>query len=252
MKISICGKGGCGKSTLTTLLANSYAKDEKRVLVIDGDESNFGLAQLLGKEQPKEYIDEMGGKMNMMPALANAPMSIPNFFEKPWTMDTLPEGASPAPGEAKVMSIGKIHTDNEGCACIFNAVLMQLIDNLHLNKNDVTLIDMEAGIEHFGRGTDNAVDAVIMVIDPTAESIKLTNKVNEITQHMEKPLRYVLNKVEPGDANIIREQLDKPEFIIAEISSNKDIRKAGFDGSQLTLQLDETTLIKNELAKIQN
>lgn len=129
---------------------------------------------------------------------------------------------------------------------------MQLIDNLHLNKNDVTLIDMEAGIEHFGRGTDNAVDAVIMVIDPTAESIKLTNKVNEITQHMEKPLRYVLNKVEPGDANIIREQLDKPEFIIAEISSNKDIRKAGFDGSQLTLQLDETTLIKNELAKIQN
>ena len=252
MKISICGKGGCGKSTLTTLLANSYAKDEKRVLVIDGDESNFGLAQLLGKEQPKEYIDEMGGKMNMMPALANAPMSIPNFFEKPWTMDTLPEGASPAPGEAKVMSIGKIHTDNEGCACIFNAVLMQLIDNKHLDKNDVTLIHMEAGIEHFGRGTDNAVDAVIMVIDPTAESIKLTNKVNEITQHMGKPLRYVLNKVEPGDANIIREQLDKPEFIIAEISSNKDIRKAGFDGSQLTLQLDETTLIKNELAKIQN
>ena len=157
---------GCSRRSLTSRGSPAYAKDGKRVSVIDGDESNFGLAQMLGKEQPKEYIDEMGGKMNMMPVLAEAPAHIPNFFKSLWSMDTLLEDTSPAPGEVKVMTVGKIHTDNEGCACIFTAIFMQIIENLRLTENDVTIIDMEVGIEHFGRGTDNAVDAVLIGYRP--------------------------------------------------------------------------------------
>ena len=99
MKIVVCGKGGAGKSTVTTLLAKSYADDGKRVLVIDGDESNFGLAQMLGKEQPKEYIESMGGKMKMMPILANAPFDIPKLFANPWTI--CPRVLLPSQGRSK-------------------------------------------------------------------------------------------------------------------------------------------------------
>lgn len=244
MKISVCGKGGCGKSTVTTLLANAFAKDGKRVLVIDGDESNFGLAQMLGKEQPKEYIDKMGGKQKMMPALANAPFDIPRFFEKPWTMDSLPGGLSLSSGEVKVMSIGKIHSDNEGCACIFNAVMAQLIDNLQLGEDDVVLVDTEAGIEHFGRGTDNSVDLLLMVVDPTAESMKLADKVHEIAKHMGKPLLYALNKVEKGDADLIRSRIANPSRIAAEVPANKEVRNAGFEGTPLTVEIDAVDDLK--------
>lgn len=249
MKISVCGKGGCGKSTVTTLLANAFAEDGKRVLVIDGDESNFGLANMLGKEQPKEYIDEMGGKQKMMPALANAPFDIPRFFEKPWSMDALPGGPGLSSGEVKVMSVGKIHSDNEGCACIFNAVMAQLVDNLQLGEDDVVLVDTEAGIEHFGRGTDNSVDLLLMVIDPTAESMKLADKVREIAEHMGKPLLYVLNKVEEGDADLIRERVADPSRIAAEIPASREIRKAGFEGTPLTAKPEAIDALKATMAE---
>ena len=247
MKIVVCGKGGAGKSTVTTLLAKSYADDGKRVLVIDGDESNFGLAQMLGKEQPKEYIESMGGKMKMMPILANAPFDIPKLFANPWTMDDLPEGSSPEPGQIKIMNIGKIHNENEGCACVFNTVLAQLIENLQLNANDVVLIDMEAGIEHFGRGTDNSADVIVMVIDPTAESIKLAGKVHQITDSMGKPVFYALNKVEDDDRDFIESAIDDASLIAVEIPYSRDLRKSGLEGSELS---DDDIEVDALIAKI--
>lgn len=248
MKVIICGKGGSGKSTMTTLLAKSYAKQGKRVLVIDGDESNFGLAQMLGKQQPSEYIDSMGGKMKMMPILANAPFDIPKIFEKPWTMDDLPEGSSPEPGQIKVMNIGKIHSDNEGCACIFNTVLAQLLDNLELTANDVVLVDMEAGIEHFGRGIDNSADAIVMVIDPTAESIKLAGKVHQITDHMGKPVLYALNKVEDGDRDFIENAIDDASLIAVEIPYSRETRRSGLEGHELAGDGSEVDSLVDSLA----
>ena len=239
MKITVCGKGGSGKSTVSTLLAREYASQGKRVLVIDGDESNFGLAQMLGKSQPKEYIDDMGGKMANMPALANAPFNIPPFFSERWTMGSLPDGGAPEPGEVKLMNIGKIHTANEGCACIFNAVLAQLVDNLDLAENDVAIMDMEAGIEHFGRGTDNATDVIVMIVDPTAESVKLAAKVHEIGIQLGKPVYYVLNKLEEGDAEVVRSGLDDPSLVAAEIRADRDIRRAGLEGSVLESDIEE-------------
>jgi CO dehydrogenase maturation factor len=62
MKILICGKGGCGKSTVVALLAKELAMRENRVLVIDSDESNIGLAQRLGMDKPADFMNYFGGK----------------------------------------------------------------------------------------------------------------------------------------------------------------------------------------------
>ena len=63
----------------------------------------------------------------------------------------------------KLMASGKIHTANEGCACTMGNVLTQFVEHLILTEDEYALIDMEAGIEHFGRGIDNGVDLILMV-----------------------------------------------------------------------------------------
>lgn len=240
MKITICGKGGCGKSTISTLLAQAYAAAGKRVLVIDGDESNYGLHQMLGKEQPKEYIEEMGGKQQVMGAMMKNPGNMPNFFDAPWTMDTLPAGYSPAAGEIKLMNVGKIHNANEGCACPFNTLLTQLVSNLQLAENDVAILDMEAGIEHFGRGIDSTVDACVMVVDPTAESLKLAAKVHGLCNDMGKPVVYAFNKLEEGDEEVMRKAIDDPALIGCTIAADRALRQAGLTGE--ALELDQATI----------
>jgi CO dehydrogenase maturation factor len=62
MKILICGKGGTGKSTLTALLGREMACRGKRVLIVDSDESNFGLPALLGMDKPRDFMEYLGGK----------------------------------------------------------------------------------------------------------------------------------------------------------------------------------------------
>ncbi len=66
MKIIFCGKGGCGKSTLSSLFARALAKQGKNVLVIDTDESNYGLYRQLEMELPKDFTGYFGGRKSVM------------------------------------------------------------------------------------------------------------------------------------------------------------------------------------------
>ena len=177
MKIMICGKGGSGKSTVTALLAKEYARQGKRVLVIDCDESNYGLHQQLGLELPRDLTDYVGGKQKIMMLSANGPMNMPPLFAGPMTIDDIPGEYITAKDNIFLLSPGKIEDANEGCACAFNIVMAQFLMFLQLKENDVVLMDMEAGIEHLGRGTGNSTDAVLMVVDPSYESLKLSEKI---------------------------------------------------------------------------
>ena len=75
------------------------------------------------------------------------------------------------------MSSGKIHKANEGCACTMNSILEQFVAHLTLAEDEIALLDMEAGVEHFGRGTDNSVDGILMIVDPSFESLRLSAKI---------------------------------------------------------------------------
>ena len=249
MKITICGKGGSGKSTVTALLAKEYAAKGKKVLVIDCDESNYGLHQQLGMDIPLSLTDYMGGKMKILDDLAEGPQNMPMLFDEKWTLLDIPQGYFAEKDGIMLMTPGKIQTANEACACAFSVVMCQFMQVLDLTEDEIVIMDMEAGIEHFGRGVDNASDVVIMVIDPSRESIKLASKISEIGSSIGKPVYYVLNKVTNDTLDIVRSGIADKENICCELPMSQDIMKAGLIGSELQDGNDAIVSMKAYLEK---
>lgn len=233
MKVAICGKGGCGKSTTTALLAKELARVGKRVLVIDSDESNYGLHRQLGVELPKDFTAFLGGKENVLRDMMLSNFAH-KFFDGPWSLSDIPEGYCGEKNGVMLMASGKIHQANEGCACAMNDVIKQFIANLQLTENEYALMDMEAGIEHFGRGVDNGVDLLLMIVDPSFESLRLSSKIQELGTSIGKPVWFILNKVTDDTRQAMVEAIADSGKIAAILPTDSQIAAAGLAGTELT------------------
>lgn len=241
MKLILCGKGGCGKSTIATLLARSYAAEGKQVLVVDSDESNFGLHRQLGLELPEDFTHYFGHKKGIYADGAA------DVFEGGWHLSDIPEDYSSKEGNIRLIAIGKIHDAGEGCACAMGSLSRIFLEHLVLNDNDVCIVDTEAGVEHFGRGVDKFSDAILMVADPSYESIMLTEKISAMAKDFDKPVYIVLNKVDAEQEAMMRETIGNSDKIIAALPADKGILSAGLKGEALTADLPEVDAIKKAL-----
>ena len=216
MKITICGKGGCGKSTVTSLLAKEFARMGKTVLVVDSDESNFGLHRQLGLELPRDFTEK--------------------FFSQAFTISEIPQEYVAKKDGVMLISSGKIHRANEGCACTMNKILEQFVDHLTLSQDEIALLDTEAGVEHFGRGVDNSVDQILMVVDPSFESLELTRKIYDLGQSIGKPVHFVLNNVNNQNLSMMQKLVCDPDKILAVLPSDPEISESGLLGQELTME----------------
>jgi CO dehydrogenase maturation factor len=156
-----------------------------------------------------------------------------SFFDKEWQIADIPSKYYSEKNGIKLIAIGKIHEVGEGCACTMGMVAKEFIGNLNLNSNEVVLVDTEAGIEHFGRAVEKGVDAIIMVIDPSYESMKLSEKVLELSSSIEKPVYYVLNKVDATNEQFMMESISNQDMIIAAIPANTALSVAGLKGNEI-------------------
>lgn len=234
MKLVVCGKGGCGKSTIVALLAKQYARVGRRVLVVDTDESNAGLHRLLGTESPKDLLDFFGGKKSMMEAFREARRDNPSrVIDCAWTIDSVPGEYCAKKSGIQLVAIGKIHQAGEGCACPMGVLAREFLSGLALFEDDIVIIDTEAGIEHFGRGIDRICDAILMVIDPSFESIHLAERVSGMAAAIDVPLYYVLNKTDSVTAGSLRNALMNTSRIIGEFAQDPAILAAGLDGREV-------------------
>lgn len=229
MKLMVCGKGGCGKSTISALLAKEYARRGKQVLVIDNDESNFGLHKQLGMELPPDFTGFLGGKEKVLGQMMSGAAA--GFFLWNWRMSDIPAEYISQKGNIRLLATGKIQRAGEGCACAMGETARQLVENLILDKDEIAIVDMEAGIEHFGRGIDNSADVILMVIDPSFESLKLSKKVGEISSSIGKPIHYVLNKLNLSDEPFMRELVSQSA---AALYAKTEIAMAGLKGEELS------------------
>jgi len=193
MKISVCGKGGSGKSVLTSLLANEAISRGFGVIVVDSDESNSGLFKMLGFEIPPVPLMELvGGKKKL-----KEKMSHPNVLaESHFSIKEIPPRHLIRRNGLALVSIGKILQALEGCACPMGVLNREFLKKLRLGEKEIAIIDMEAGVEHFGRGIDEGIDKVLLVVEPSFESIAVAEKIKGLASGLDKAVLAVLNKID--------------------------------------------------------
>jgi len=241
MKICICGKGGSGKSTLVALLAGAFRRLGRRVMVLDSDESNSSLYWLLGLDvPPRPLMDLVGGKPGVQQKML---ARFTKGEEEPamsiWSLDQLPTDEIPAGyivcGETcRLVMTGKINQSLEGCACPMGVVTREFLRILRPAPGEVALVDMEAGIEHFGRGVETSVDAVATVVEPSLESIEMSGKVMALTRAAGAAFSgAILNKITTTEQwEHVRAKLETLSVpVIGVLRHNEAIQRAALEGS---------------------
>jgi CO dehydrogenase maturation factor len=238
MKILICGKGGCGKSTIVALLSKEMAERKNKVLVIDSDESNIGLHHRLGMTKPADFMNYFGGKKTLFKKAKE--------ITNKWKLKDLPKDYLSEKENIQLLSMGKIYEFGEGCACPINALSSKVLEVLDLGDKEFMIADTDAGIEHFGRGVEKGVDVLVVIIDPSRDSILLAQKISDLGKQVGKPTYYVLNRVTRETEKLLLDSLDK-ENVIAIIHENKDVFMSCLSGNELTISLEGIKEIADRL-----
>jgi CO dehydrogenase maturation factor len=246
MKILICGKGGSGKSTVASLLAKNLQTKGYRVLVVDADESNYGLSVQLGLKDPKELMDQIGEKkaaLDKMWAKRSTGEKAPLFTES-WSIDEIPSECVSKKDGLFLLQIGKVKHFGEGCACPMGVLSRDFLSHLKLGKKDAAIIDTEAGVEHLGRGVAGSVDIVLAVLDPSYESIKLSEKISAMAKEGGKSVYFILNKVDDALADQIMAMVGE-DRVIGVIPFSKPIQQKGLTGTVLDISLPSINVVAN-------
>jgi CO dehydrogenase maturation factor len=183
MKIAISGKGGVGKTTLASLLSRIFADAGYSVLAIDAD-PNSNLAATLGVPNPEELtpISEMGALIEERTGAK--PGQSGSFFKVNPKVDDLPEKYSLKYNGIRLMVMGRIKQGGTGCYCPESALLQALVTHLLLGRDEVVIMDMEAGVEHLGRATAKAVDRLIVVVEPSRRSVETARRIKKLAEEI--------------------------------------------------------------------
>jgi CO dehydrogenase maturation factor len=226
-KILFCGKGGSGKSTLLALLA-LYLSEHSDVLVVDADESNPGLARMMGLDAPRQTLMEnLGGKSAFRRSMGKKTAALEKkdlLGNALRSIAALPSSACSRRGRLTLVSVGKIEHTHEGCACPMGVLARTFIGGIAIQPGQWVLIDTEAGVEHFGRGVLEGVDALVAIADPSFDAVMLIGKIKTMAEEGGKSLCVVLNKTDGDTESLMRTLLEGRGIrIAAALSQSRDI-----------------------------
>jgi CO dehydrogenase maturation factor len=255
MKIAITGKGGVGKTTLSALLSHIYAGEGKKVIAVDADpDANLASALGISKNEIEKIkpIAEMGELIEERTGAK--PGTSGGIFKINPKVDDIPEGFGFKLSNINLLVMGKSKFAASGCYCPEHALLRRLLKHLIVERNEIVIVDMEAGIEHLTRGTAEGVDAFIVVVEPGQRSIQTAIAVKSLAKGLGvKRVFVVANKVrKEQDVQFIKNNIEDIEFL-GQMNFNEDIMESdikglpAYEASKQTLE--EAKKIKNNLEK---
>lgn len=211
MKIAITGKGGVGKTTLTALLAQTYADQGLQVLAVDADPSPC-LAGALGF--PRELTEKLSPIAEMDDLIYERTGAhkgeIGSFFALNPRVDDLPEKYSVQHRGVRLLSMGAVETGGSGCICPEAALLKTLFTHLIFKENDTLLLDMYAGVEHLGRATVDFVDAMIIMVEPTRRSFGTAAQIKKLANDIGLDRLYLVGNKVRNEEEIHFLQIETP------------------------------------------
>jgi CO dehydrogenase maturation factor len=203
MKVVIGGKGGSGKSTITTLIARLALQRGYRVIVVDADESNLGIERMFGLNDARPGLIELvGGRKHVFGEVKDgASEELKNLMSSVM--------ADAESKEFCVIPVGKIREAGSGCACPQGAIAREML-SYHFKNDTLVLVDAEGGVEHFGRGIDAKADKIMFVVDPSYDSVMLCEEAKKLADSIRVKFLVILNKVESDQTSaILKSQLKK-------------------------------------------
>lgn len=219
MKLAISGKGGVGKTTIAAALVKSFARTHRLVYAIDGD-PDACLAAALGI--PEEAALQIRPVVEMR-ELIRARSGSGAFYVLNPKVDDVLEDYSYHLGNIRFLRMGKIKKGGSECYCRENTFLHALVSTLLLDQDEVVVMDMGAGIEHLSRGTARGVDLMLVVVEPSRNSVNTARHVKQMSADLGiKKIRIVGNK--------IRSEREK-EFIAANFQPDEVLGFLQFDDS---------------------
>jgi len=236
LKIAVSGKGGVGKTTVAGILARLYGKEKKKVLVIDADPDS-NLASAIGI--PKEKRDGIIPLSQMFDLIEERTGARPGqsyggmFKLNPKVDDLVDKYGIEGKDGVKLLVLGTISSGGSGCFCPENSLLRALMRHVMFEPEQVVIMDMEAGIEHLGRGTAKNVDVLIIVVEPGLRSVETAARIKSLAKDIEiKNIIAVLNKVNNKDEeNLIKKELEKLDIPFAGvIPYSKGVLAADLEG----------------------
>ena len=231
MKVAITGKGGVGKTTFAATLARLYADEGRQVLAADVDpDANLGLALGFSPEELDEIVPIT--KMRKLIEERTGASSSNAFYNLNPKVSDIPDTYAKTCNGVKLLVLGTVDTANSGCVCPEHVMLKRIISHMVLRRDDVVILDMEAGLEHLGRGTTEGMDQFVVVVEPGARSVQTYRNVKRLATGLGvKQVRVVANKVRnEEDEEFIRSQIPD-EDLLGFIHYNKEVIDADRQGS---------------------
>ncbi len=230
MKVAITGKGGVGKTTLSATLARLYAAEGRTVLCADVDpDANLGLALGLTEEEVNAIVPI--SKMRSLIEERTGATKDNLFYKLNPQVSDIPDTYAKEVNGVKLLVMGTVETGGSGCVCPEHVMLKAVLSALSFRKDDVVIMDMEAGLEHLGRGTASVMDQFIVVVEPGARSIQTYQKVKQLAADIGvHRVRVVGNKIrDEADRQFIESRIPE-EDILGFISYNAEVIDADRNG----------------------
>ena len=200
MKLAISGKGGVGKSTLAAVLALLMARNGKRVLAVDADpDANFASALGIPHDLQKTIVP-ISQQIALIEERTGAKVkSYGQMFRLNPNVADVADHCAFMYDNVALLVLGAIDRGGSGCACPESVFIRALVTDLILQKDDALIMDMEAGVEHLGRGTTRTVEALLVVTEPTVKSVDAAGQIAKLAGDLGITRIYgVVNKVRDG------------------------------------------------------